>query len=117
MIQTRPGVAFAGGGATVARKRDTLGVRLAAARAAAGISQYRLAQLAGVTKQTVSKVEKDETVPSWVTVVLLAKALGVSCEQLVSEDIQLPPPPPVKRPGPKADGPPAAPARRGKGKK
>jgi transcriptional regulator with XRE-family HTH domain len=101
MIQTRPWFAFGRGGVTVARKRDTLGGRLAAAREAAGVTQYRLAQLTGLTKQTISKVEKDETAPTWQTVVLLAKALGVSCEAFVTPDVRLPEPPPVKRPGPK----------------
>ena len=58
----------------------------------AGVSQYRLAQLSGVTKQTVSKLELDETSPSWETVQLLAKALGVSCEAFVTDDVQPPEP-------------------------
>ncbi|HEX5270553.1 MAG TPA: helix-turn-helix transcriptional regulator [Gemmataceae bacterium] len=85
----------------MAKKSDTFAGRLTALREAAGISQYRLAQLSGITKQTISNLERGETSPSWETVQLLAKALGVSCEEFVVEDIQPPEPPPVKRPGPK----------------
>jgi transcriptional regulator with XRE-family HTH domain len=85
----------------LARKKDTFAARLTALREAAGVSQYRLAQLSGITKQTISNLERGETSPSWETVQLLAKALGVSCEEFVSEDVQPPEPPPVKRPGPK----------------
>jgi transcriptional regulator with XRE-family HTH domain len=88
-------------GRHLARKKATFADRLAAAREAAGVSQYRLAQLSGISKQTVSKLELGETAPSWETVQLLAKALGVSCEQFVTDDVQPPEPPPVKRPGPK----------------
>ncbi len=85
----------------MARKGDTFAARLAAIREAASISQYRLAQLSGLSKQTVSKLELGETAPSWETVQLLAKAMGVSCEEFVVEDVKPPEPPPVKKPGPK----------------
>jgi transcriptional regulator with XRE-family HTH domain len=99
MLQASCGVAFAEGSRALARKRDTFAARLAAIRDVADISQYRLAQLSGISKQTISKLELGETAPSWETVQLLAKALGVSCEAFVIEDIQPPEPPPVKRPG------------------
>jgi transcriptional regulator with XRE-family HTH domain len=85
----------------VPRKKVTFASRLAALRGAAGISQYRLAQISGVAKQTLSKLEMGETAPSWETVQLLARALGVSCEAFMIDDVQPPPPPPVKRPGPR----------------
>ena len=100
-MQLCPSKSLTRGDRQVAKKKDTLGSRLTSAREAAGISQYRLAQLSGVTKQTISKLELGETAPSWETVILLAKALGVSCEHFVTDEIQLPEPPPVKRPGPK----------------
>src|SRR5262245_56108244 len=104
MLQLCPGTALMEGSPVLPRKKDTLGARLTAAREAAGISQYRLAQISGVTKQSISKIERDETSPSWETVILLAKALGVSCEAFVTDDVQPPEPPPVKRPGPKPKG-------------
>jgi transcriptional regulator with XRE-family HTH domain len=85
----------------LARKKETFADRLASLRRAAGISQYRLSQISGVAKQTLSKLEMGETAPSWVTVQLLAKALGVSCEAFMTDDVQPPEPPPVKRPEPK----------------
>ena len=104
MLQLHPSLSLADGRLILPRKKDTLGARLGAAREAAGISQYRLAQLSAVTKQSISKLEKDESSPSWETVILLAKALGVSCEQFVTDDLRPPEPPPVKRPGPKPRG-------------
>ena len=94
----------------MAGKRNTFASRLAALREAADVSQYRLAELSGLSKQTISKLELGETAPSWETVQLLAKALGLSCEEFVTEDVQPPPPPPVKRPGP--TGPHKPPKRR-----
>ncbi len=58
----------------------TFADRLIALREAAGISQYRLAQLSGLTKQTVSRLEMGAAQPSWDTV----QALGVSCEEVTT---------------------------------
>lgn len=52
--------------------------RLRQLREAAGLSQYRLAQLAGLNKQTLSRLEKTDSDPTWTTVVKLAHALGVA---------------------------------------
>src|SRR5262245_25443307 len=80
----------------VAKKRETFADRLQALREAAGISQYRLAQLSGITKQGISRLEMGETRPAWDTVQALARALGVSVEEFVveGEDLGKPPPAP-----------------------
>jgi transcriptional regulator with XRE-family HTH domain len=78
---------------------QTFGQRLQALREGAGVSQYRLAQLSGVSKQTISRLELGTTQPSWDTVQLLAVALGVEVGAFVTR----PPVAPATEP-PKARG-------------
>src|SRR5689334_10561719 len=59
---------------TMSAARGAFAEKLAAARERVGISQYRLAQLSGISKQTVSKLELGTTQPSWETVQALAGA-------------------------------------------
>ncbi len=54
--------------------------RLRALRIQAGISIYRLAQLTGVTRQQLGRLESGKQQPSWDTVWRLADALGTSTE-------------------------------------
>lgn len=54
------------------------------AREQAGMTQVRLAKLAGVTQQAISQIEGGEITPSLHTLRRLAKALGLSVE-LVAE--------------------------------
>lgn len=65
--------------------------RLKELRAKAGMSQYRLAQVSGVAKQTISQLEKGDTDPAWETVRKLARALGVSISEFD------PPDPPARK--------------------
>jgi transcriptional regulator with XRE-family HTH domain len=58
----------------------TFARRLTELREAVGLSQYEVAKRAGVTRQTLSRLEMGASVPSWPTVQALAKALGVSTE-------------------------------------
>jgi len=58
-------------------KQETFAQRLAALREKAGISQYRLAQLSGVSKQALSQLECGTSQPSWETVRALARGLGI----------------------------------------
>jgi DNA-binding XRE family transcriptional regulator len=70
-------------------------------RAAAGLSQYELAKRAGVTRQTLSRLEMGDSEPSWTTVQMLALALGVDCTALADPNLQAPaaePPRPRGRP-------------------
>ena len=65
--------------------RKTFGRKLAELREAAGLSQYALARRSGLTKQAMSRLEKDERSPTWETVQLLALALDVSTEAFRDE--------------------------------
>jgi transcriptional regulator with XRE-family HTH domain len=62
----------------VAAARTKFGERLRELREAAGVSQYALAKRSTVTAQAISRLEKAEREPNWLTVVLLARALGVA---------------------------------------
>src|SRR6516162_2706349 len=61
-------------------------------REKAGISQYRLAKQSGISKQMLSRLELNESQPSWETVQRLAKALGVDCRAFVDPNLDMPPP-------------------------
>lgn len=60
------------------RKPDTFASRLKALRLAAGLSAYRLAQLASISKQSLSQIEAGKSKPSFDTVSKLCAALGKS---------------------------------------
>ncbi len=81
------------------KKKETFADRLQALRERAGFTQYRLAQLSRLSKQTLSRLELGLTQPSWETVQALARGLGVSVEAFVIEPEDLPEVPPVKFPG------------------
>ncbi len=55
----------------------TFATRLRALRQAAGLSAYRLAQLSGLSKTALSKLESGQCAPKFSTACLLAKALAV----------------------------------------
>lgn len=55
------------------------GLRLKELRAKAGLSQPELAEKAGLSKAGVADIEQGRRQPNWDTVLLLCKALGVSC--------------------------------------
>jgi transcriptional regulator with XRE-family HTH domain len=67
------------------RKRVTFADRLRQVRAEAGVSQYRLAKLTGLSKQALSQLELGQSQPSWETVQAIARALGVSYEAFVTD--------------------------------
>ena len=68
--------------------------RLRELREGAGLSQYALAKLSGLSKQAMSRLELGDNEPTWETVQLLAAALGVDCRQFAD---------PTVRPSPVAD--------------
>jgi transcriptional regulator with XRE-family HTH domain len=55
-----------------------------------GVSQYTLAKLTGLSRQALSRLELGEREPAWVTVQLIATALGVDCRAFADADIELP---------------------------
>jgi transcriptional regulator with XRE-family HTH domain len=60
-----------------------LGVRIAAARDAAGLTQVELAALAGLRQAELSKIERGKRNASAATVAALARALGVTSDSLL----------------------------------
>jgi len=58
------------------------GTRLRSARQARGLSQYQLARMAGVSRQAVSAVEAGLSDPSLRVALTLARALGLTVEEL-----------------------------------
>jgi transcriptional regulator with XRE-family HTH domain len=59
--------------------------RLRRFREAKGITQYRLAQLSGLSKEGISKLEEGATDPRLSTLQKLAAALGVPVARLVAD--------------------------------
>ncbi len=60
------------------------------------MTKYRLAQLTGVSKQTISSLELGQSEPSWNTVQAIALALGVSLDVFVTHEPESPPAPPKR---------------------
>ena len=60
-------------------------LRLKAARAARGLSQVRLADEVGVTRQTISAVESGDYNPTIALCVRICRALGVTLDDLFWE--------------------------------
>lgn len=60
--------------------RIALGRQLVAQRQAHGLTQARLAELAGVHRTTISRIERGSWQATFDTMVRLAKALGVSLD-------------------------------------
>jgi putative transcriptional regulator len=56
--------------------------RLRVARAERDLSQDQLARAAGVSRQTISSIEKGQYTPSALLAFRLAEALGMSVERL-----------------------------------
>jgi len=71
-------------------KPVTFADRLRELRAAAGVSQYELARRAGLTRQTLSRLERGDSEPSWTTVRRLANVLRVSVTAFEVGDLPLP---------------------------
>jgi len=73
--------------------------RLRELREKAGLSQYALAALTGLSKQALSYLELGDREPGWDTVQRLALALGVDCRFFMDEGIVMPEPVPPGKPG------------------
>jgi transcriptional regulator with XRE-family HTH domain len=69
-----------------------LGARVREARQRAGLTQAALAEAAGVTDETVSRLERGAYEPSLSTVLALAAALGTDVASLASGAAQAGPP-------------------------
>ena len=75
---------------------QTLGERIRAARQAAGLSQEKLAERLGLTRQAVTKWESGQSAPSTENLLHLAEVLGVPVTALLGEEAS----------GPQLAGPP-----------
>lgn len=64
------------------KRRPKLENRLKVARAERNLSQGELAELAAVTRQTISSIETGQYVPSALLAFILAKRLGKRVEEL-----------------------------------
>lgn len=69
----------------------TLGERITSYRKKKGLSQELLAQQLGVSRQSVSKWERDESMPEAEKLPALAQALGVSLDVLLTGEPETPP--------------------------
>jgi transcriptional regulator with XRE-family HTH domain len=69
----------------VGAKSQSFGGRLRELRGAAGLTQQALADLAGMHRQGVNKLEAGDREPTWASVQALARALGVSTEAFQDE--------------------------------
>ena len=67
----------------------SLGKHLAQARKKAGLSQEAVAEKLGVSRQTISKWETDETVPDIYQSKTLAKIYHLSLDELIEFDVDL----------------------------
>lgn len=64
----------------------TIGEKLRAARTASGLTQERVAQEIGVSRQSVSNWENDRTYPDIMSVIRLSDLYGVSLDDLLKGD-------------------------------
>ena len=71
-------------------KRKTFAERLREEREKKGLTVYALAKASGMSKQALGKLEAGQREPAWVTVQVIARALGVSCECFVDDMIEMP---------------------------
>ncbi|QQZ56843.1 helix-turn-helix transcriptional regulator [Streptomyces microflavus] len=64
-------------------RRRLLGIRIAEARRAAGLSQEQLGDLVGVERRTIQRYEAGSRDPRYTDLLLLAHALGTPLPDLV----------------------------------
>jgi transcriptional regulator with XRE-family HTH domain len=79
-----------------------LGQRLYDLRREKGLSQEQLAQVIGVSRQTVSKWETDQSTPDLERLMALADCYGLTLDALVGKSTPEPPPEPSPEPLPEA---------------
>jgi transcriptional regulator with XRE-family HTH domain len=78
--------------------RETMGQHLVDLRKSAGFSQRQLARAMGVPLGTLRNWEHDRRFPGLLVGVRLARALGVTVEQLVGSLADSPEPEPKRKP-------------------
>ncbi|MFY9589032.1 MAG: helix-turn-helix transcriptional regulator [Actinomycetota bacterium] len=71
---------------TPSQRDDSLGYRLRAARAAAGLSQSMLERKSGIPKSMLSRYENDHLLPSVRTLRRLAEAIGIGAATFFEDE-------------------------------
>ena len=64
----------------------SLGTSLAEARRKAGLTQERVAEKLGVSRQTISKWENNQALPDAYNLKILSKVLGASVDEIIDPD-------------------------------
>ncbi len=81
----------------------TFGEKLQMLRAREGLSQDALAELLGVSRQAVSKWERDETLPETERVVRLSRHFGVTTDDLLKDGEDVAEPSAAPAPAPRLE--------------
>jgi transcriptional regulator with XRE-family HTH domain len=74
------------------------GMRLRALRARAGLTQQQLAEMAGLHRQGIVKLERGEREPAWSTLLALADALNVGLQEFADSESSMASTTPLGRP-------------------
>lgn len=64
----------------------TFGKKLSELRRAAGLSQEQFGEMFGVSRQSVSKWESDQTMPELATIIKIADFFGISVDELLGRE-------------------------------
>ena len=67
----------------------TIGQKIIQLRNSMGISQEKLAELMGVSRQSISKWEMEQSVPQIDKILQIAEIFDVSCDELLHDNIEL----------------------------
>ena len=65
----------------------TIGQKIIALRNSMGISQEKLAELLGVSRQSISKWEMDHSVPQIDKILQISEIFSISCDDLLHDDL------------------------------
>ncbi|MDO5119044.1 MAG: helix-turn-helix transcriptional regulator [Coriobacteriales bacterium] len=87
----------------VTRTQESLGRRIARLRLQHAMTQERLANIANVSAQAVSKWENDQSYPDILLLPLLAKTFGVTIDELLGVESIVPAPVQVIEPEPQPE--------------
>jgi transcriptional regulator with XRE-family HTH domain len=80
--------AMAQSGRPASKPRSEIGERIAQARIKLGLSQRALAEKLGITQQSVTALERRESIPRSDTLLKLCDVLGVTANDLLGMDSQ-----------------------------